>query len=189
MKQDHAENTLIRDCIKGKSAAQEVFFKKYYGTMMQICRRYAGNADEAKDLLQEGFMKIFQNLEKFNGNSSLQTWMSRIMINHAIDAFHKNKKQQMESLDDSFALADEIQTMDNPLMHLEPEKVLALLQKLPQGYRTVLNLYAIEGFSHKEIAQSLGISEGTSKSQLAKARALLLQMVEPMLTAIVHEFE
>lgn len=189
MKQDTAEHTLIRDCIKGKSAAQEAFFKKYYGAMMQICTRYASNAEEAKDLLQEGFLKIFQNLEKFNGSSSLQTWMSRIMINLAIDAFHKGKKLMGESLDETFSVADEVNGIDNPLMHLEPEKVLALLQKMPVGYRTVLNLYAIEGYSHKEIAQNLGISEGTSKSQLAKARALLLHMVEPMLNAIEHEFE
>ncbi len=189
MKHDTAEHTLIRDCIKGKSAAQEALFKRYYGAMMQICRRYASNPDEAKDLIQDGFIKIFQNLEKFNGNSSLQTWMSRIMINLAIDAYHKGKKHQIESLEESFSLAEEHGYMDNPLMHLEPEKVLALLQKLPSGYRTVLNLFAIEGYSHKEIASSLGISEGTSKSQLAKARAMLLQMVEPMLNKIVHELE
>lgn len=189
MKQDTAEHILLRDCIKGKAAAQEALFKKYYGAMMQICRRYAANTDEAKDLLQDGFLKIFQNLEKFNGNSSLQTWMSRIMINLAIDAFHKQKKQLAERLDETFSLADEVNSLDNPLMHLEPEKVLALLQKMPVGYRTVLNLYAIEGYSHKEIATTLGISEGTSKSQLAKARAMLLQMVEPMVNAIVHEFE
>jgi RNA polymerase sigma-70 factor (ECF subfamily) len=189
MKHDTAEHTLIRDCIKGKSAAQEELLKKYYGAMMQICRRYTSNADEAKDLLQEGFIKIFQNLEKFNGNSSLQTWMTRIMINSAIDAFHKGKKYQIESLEESFSITDEDGYLDNPLMHLEPEKVLALLQKMPNGYRTVLNLFAIEGYSHKEIANSLGISEGTSKSQLAKARAMLLQMVEPMINKIVHEFE
>jgi RNA polymerase sigma factor (sigma-70 family) len=93
----------------------------------------------------------------------------------------------METLDESTSVSEELNEIENPLMLLDPEKVLNLLQKLPQGYRTILNLYAIEGYSHKEIALSLGISEGTSKSQLSKARALLLQMVEPMLIAIKHE--
>lgn len=189
MKINSAEHTLIQACIKGNGAAQEALFNKYYGAMMQICRRYAANTDEAKDLLQEGFIKIFKNLEKFNGNSSLQTWMSRIMINLAIDAFHQSKKNNSESLEDSHINTYEVNETENPLMHIEPEKVLALLQKLPPGYRTVLNLYAIEGYTHKEIAMRLGISEGTSKSQLNKARNLLMQMVKPMLNKITHELE
>jgi RNA polymerase sigma factor (sigma-70 family) len=187
MKITLAEKELIQGCIDGDEAKEKALFKQYYGPMMQICRRYASNSDEAKDILQEGFIKIFQNLSKFNGQSSLKTWMSRIMINLAIDAFYKEKKQQMETLDESTSVSEELNEIENPLMLLDPEKVLNLLQKLPQGYRTILNLYAIEGYSHKEIALSLGISEGTSKSQLSKARALLLQMVEPMLIAIKHE--
>jgi RNA polymerase sigma-70 factor (ECF subfamily) len=188
MKTTFAEKELIQGCIDGDEAKEKALFKQYYGPMMQICRRYASNSDEAKDLLQEGFIKIFQNLSKFNGQSSLKTWMSRIQVNICIDHYHKIKKTPFNALTEQTDATDEVSGVDNPLMLLEPEKVLTLLQKLPQGYRTILNLYAIEGYSHKEIALSLGISEGTSKSQLSKARALLLQMVEPMLIAIEHEF-
>lgn len=181
-----SEEKLIQLCIKGNPAAQEELFGRYYGPMMQICRRYTSGSEEAKDLLQEGFIKIFENLQRFKGNSSLKTWMSRIMVNMAIDHFHKGKRLNESDLSDNLnETQPEEETDENPLMMLNPEDVLTLLQKLPVGYRTVINLYAIEGYSHKQIAEKLGITEGTSRSQLAKGRSLLLEMVKPMLTKLM----
>lgn len=184
MKETTAEHKLIAGCIKGDAASQQLLFKQYYGAMMQICKRYAGNQDEAKDLLQEGFIRIFDKLVQFNGKSSLQTWMNRVMVNIAIDYYHAQKKRLSSSLEEEALLLVEETETENPLMQLAPEKVLALLQELPLGYRTVLNMYAIEGYTHKEIALALKISEGTSKSQLAKARAMLLKRVEPLVKKV-----
>ncbi len=171
-----AEQELLAGCIRGNADCQRALFQQYYGKMLALCRRYASNEDEAKDFLQEGFIKIFDNLRTYRGASSLQTWMSRVMINNAISQYHKGKHHLFRSLEpeDATDIADETEAVDE-LEQIDMDALLNILQQLPVGYRTVLNLYAIEGYSHKQIADLLGIAEGTSKSQLSKARLLLKQ--------------
>lgn len=171
------EKDILEGCIKGDANAQRLLFKMLYPKMYGLCRRYAGNEDEAKDLVQEGFIKVFNNLNKYRGESSLQTWSGRIMINNAINQLKKNQRFQVTRIDSSegFDLADTNDEGAEELEEAEPDEVIRLIQNLPVGYRTILNLYAIEGYTHKQIGEMLGIAEGTSKSQLFKARILLKQ--------------
>lgn len=172
-----AEQELLAGCIHGNADCQRMLFQQYYGKMLALCRRYASNEDEAKDFLQEGFIKIFDNLRSYRGESSLQTWMSRVMINNAITQYNKVKKHHtFRSLEpeDETDIANETEAIDE-LEQVDMNALLNIMQQLPVGYRTVLNLYAMEGYSHKQIADLLGIAEGTSKSQLSKARQLLKQ--------------
>lgn len=171
-----AEQELLEGCIRGNADCQRLLFQQFYGKMLALCRRYASNEDEAKDFLQEGFIKIFDNLRSYRGESSLQTWMSRVMINNAITQYNKAKHYSFRSLEDedSAEIADETEAVDE-MDQIDLDELLAIIQQLPIGYRTVLNMYAIEGFSHKQIGEMLNIAEGTSKSQLSKARQLLKQ--------------
>ncbi|MCK6611742.1 MAG: sigma-70 family RNA polymerase sigma factor [Bacteroidia bacterium] len=174
------EYRLIQDCISGKRDAQKLLFQRYFSSMLSVLKRYASNEEEARDLVMEGFMKVFDNLPSFRQESSLKTWISRIMVNHALNQIRKNKKMMFERIDD---LGEELHPEEleeeatDSLEQLEPEKVLKLMNQLPEGYRTILNLFAVEGFSHKQISSMLGISEGTSKSQVAKARTYLKKLV------------
>lgn len=174
------EYQLIQDCQKGKRDAQKILFQKYFPGMVAVLKRYAANEEEARDFAMEGFMKVFDNLQSFRQESSLKTWICRIMVNHALNQIRKNKKYIFQSLDE---LGEDLhpgeleEEASEGLEQLEAETVLNLLSKLPEGYKTILNLYAVEGFSHKQISEMLGIAEGTSKSQLAKARTYLKKLV------------
>ncbi len=179
MKLAFNEKDIIEGCIRGRSDSQRVFFQYFYSGMLALCKRYAANEDEAKDLLQEGFIKVFDNLSKFRGDSSLKTWVSRVMVNNALNYIKKNNKVQFVSFDSSSDLdfADDAEYVED-LEHIQPEMLIELIQELPAGYRAILNLYAVEGFTHKQIAEALGIAEGTSKSQLAKARIFLKKSID-----------
>ena len=153
------------------------------GKMLGICARYCPNIEDAKDALHEGFIKIFGQIDRFQAQSRLETWITRIMINTSIDHFKKsikykgfNEEDPMpeESQEADFVHLDE---KDGPSM----EALNEIIQQLPDGYRMVFNLYAIEGYSHKEISEELSISEGTSKSQLARARKLLKELLKDQL--------
>lgn len=169
------EQALITGCIKGNPESQRKLFEYYYPVLMNVCRRYTTNSDEAKDLLQDGFIKIFDNIKKFRGESSLKTWMTRIMINNAISQMQKEKRMLFSSLGDYDIGEDEYS--DDMMPDTDANQVLLAIQQLPTGYRTIINLYGIEGYSHKQIGELLGISEGTSKSQLSRARKLLKQLL------------
>lgn len=164
------DRSLIEGCLKGKSFAQEKLFKKYYALMLAICLRYSDNKSEARDILQEGFVKIYGKLHLFKFEGSFIGWMKRIMVNTAIDKYRKNiQTPRSVELNDNLNAAED----ESILSKLGHEDLLRIIQKLPKGYRTVFNMYVIEGYSHKEIATKLGISEGTSKSQLFKAKQQL----------------
>lgn len=172
------EHEIIQGCTQGDSKYQKLFFERYYSSMFAICFRYSKDEDEAKDTLQLGFMKAFDNIQHFKKESSIKTWLTRIMINTAIDQLRIKNKQFLSSLSEQDYLIPEEEALDiEGVEALSPEEAVALLQKLPAGYRTIVNLYAIEGLSHKQISENLGISEGTSKSQLSKARSLLKKLV------------
>lgn len=140
----------------------------FSGKMYAVCLRYTSNADEAKDILQDGFVKVFTNLNTFNFKGSFEGWVRRIMINTAI-ACYRTKKNIY-----TLEIVDDIETgNDNVFDSLSAEELLMIIRKLPSQYKMVFNLYAIEGYSHKEISEMLGITESTSKSDLSRARAIL----------------
>lgn len=153
--------------------------------MFAVCLRYTSDRDAATDILQEGFVKVFKSLERFSFEGSVEGWIRRIIVNTAIDHFRKAAKLfVVQDLED-------IQLEDTSANHflgkMESEEIMKLIQKLPAGYRAVLNLYVVEEFSHKEISAMLGISEGTSKSQLARAKAHLKEMIKQNERSYNHE--
>ena len=143
--------------------------------MMSVCMRYAKDHEEAKDMLNEGFMKVFKNINKYKATHSLESWIRRIMINNAIDHYRKYKKHRNQiDITEVYDYAnDETVSSD-----LSVKEIMKLVQKLSPAYKTVFNLYVVDGYNHREIAEKLGISEGTSKSNLSKARAKLQQMLK-----------
>ncbi len=178
------EQELISACIDNNPRAQKLLFEMYAGKMLGVCSRYCPNLEDAKDALHEGFIKIFKQIDKFNGNSKLQTWMTRIMIFTAIDHFKRSIKFNYYENDEDIYKATNKEISEE--VEYDDEKVnindlYAVINELPQGYKMVFNLYAIDGFTHKQIAEKLGISEGTSKSQLARARKLLQTLVKEKL--------
>ena len=171
------EGTLIRDCAKGKSSAQEKLYRMYARKMYGVSLRYSRNKEEAEDILQESFIKIFRSLKNFKGAGSLEGWIRRIVVNTALEQ-HRRQSRMVPVVEINEAL-DEDSGVDL-ISSINRDEILRQVRALPKGYRTVLNLYAIEGFSHKEIADELGISVGTSKSQLARARELLRTNIQKL---------
>ncbi|HPD65956.1 MAG TPA: RNA polymerase sigma factor [Bacteroidia bacterium] len=171
------EFQLVQQCIKGNHLAQQKLFKKYYSLMLGVCLRYANNREDAKEILQEGFIKIFRHLETFKFEGTLISWMKKIMVNTAIDKYRK-KITEPEQI--SLENTNESDPAEDMLSRLTTEDLLNCINQLPLGYRTIFNLYVIEGYSHKEIGEKLGISEGTSKSQLFKAKQSLQEMIKKM---------
>ena len=162
--------------------AQEILYKKYYPTMMSVCLRYANHREDALDILHEGFIKVFRNLDKFSKGTSFDAWIKRVMVNTSIDYYRKQKRRRTEDLDN---VLDAKTPNPDILSQLETQDILGCLQKLSPSYRAVFNLYIIEGFSHKEIAKELNISESTSRSNLVKARTKL----RALLTAMSADYE
>ncbi|MFT5915706.1 MAG: RNA polymerase sigma factor (sigma-70 family) [Bacteroidia bacterium] len=173
-KKKYSEQELVEKCQKGNRNAQQQLYSQHSDKMLAICLRYVGEF-EAEDVLVNGFMKVFEKLNQFSGEGSLEGWIRRIMVNESLMHLRKNKKMQFSS---DLESAEREMSGDLADAPLDAEELLQLVQSLPDGYRMVFNLYAIEGFSHKEIAKKLTISEGTSKSQLSKARAMLRKMLE-----------
>jgi RNA polymerase sigma factor (sigma-70 family) len=174
-----SESDLIRGCIDGDRTMQAELYRRFSGKMYAVCMRYAGNASDAQDLLQEGFIKVYRNLHRFRAEGSFEGWVRRVFVNSSIEQFRK-KSVQLTSVTDR----DESTIPDNDFSALEAlaeRDIIRLIQELSPGYRTVFNLYVVEGYSHGEIGDLLGISEGTSKSQLARARSVLQKKVSQYL--------
>lgn len=169
---------IVDGCIRGKRKFQKKLFEKYYGKMMAICYRYAKDSDEAQDMVQNGFIKVFKKLDVYNFEGSLEGWIRRIMVNTAIDQIRKNKRNPFLMEDE-----DRVQNVEEDIpfsteedefySKLKAKTAIKAISELSPAYRMVFNMYVIEGFTHKEIADYLGISEGTSKSNLAKAKQKL----------------
>ena len=166
---DSATERIIAGCVRKDRKSQQKLYELYYGKMMGVCLRYVGNQEEAKDLLHDGFLKVFDNIRKFNHTGSFEGWIRRIMINTAIDHFRKNKHVHLKGEENFKNITYEEPNLD-VLSQLRLEDILKVVQKLSPAYKTVFNLYVIEGYSHKEVAEELSISIGTSKSNLAKAK-------------------
>ncbi len=173
-----SETDLIQGCINGDRQMQEVLYQKYSSKMYGVCLRYSGNVEDSNDLLQEGFIKVFKNLGKFRGEGSFEGWIRRIFVNTAIEHFRKKIKLYNVSEVQENTIED---TDLNILDTLAEKDIIALVNELSPGYKTVFNMHVIEGYSHKEIADALGITEGTSKSQLARAKGVLKKSLEKKL--------
>ena len=165
---------LIKGCMKGDRESQKMLYKHYYGYAMSVCVRYAHSVEEAQEIMNDGFLKVFTKINQYDPNRSFKGWLRRIMINTAIDYFRSNKNhynhQEIEQ-------AEGEQEKEDILRDLSYNEIIALVQKLSPGYRTVFSLYVIEGYTHEEIAEKLDINVGTSKSNLSKARANLRSML------------
>jgi len=170
------EIALAEACANGDYRAQKRLYQLYAPQMMGICMRYSSDVPDAEDVLQEGFIRVFGRIDTFSGKGALGGWMRRIMINTALQRYRESKKMHLVRLDDSEARMQEVS--DDVLSSMEADELLRKIQQLPVGFRTVFNLYAIEGYKHHEIAELLDISEGTSKSQYSRGRALLREMIE-----------
>jgi RNA polymerase sigma factor (sigma-70 family) len=168
----NSDSHILSGCIKGRAAAQRELYEKYSGLLLGICIRYASSLEEAEDILQEGFVKIFLNIGHFKGEGSLIAWMRRIMINTAITAYHRNLKHRYHD-DINEVRETTIEDAAFSESDFTAEELMKVIQQMPDGYRMVFNLYAIEGYKHREIAEIMGIDENTSKSQYSRARRWL----------------
>ncbi|PKP36274.1 MAG: RNA polymerase subunit sigma-24 [Bacteroidetes bacterium HGW-Bacteroidetes-15] len=162
---------LLRGCLENDRRFQKLLYQKYFKKMFQICLSYSGDRVEAKDILQEAFIKVFTNLENFNTKNSLEGWIRRIVTNTAIDYFRKRKRLVFQ--DEFPDEPDEDERGSFSIQDLTNDVILHYIKMLPDGARIVFNLFAVDGLTHKEIAEKLNITEGTSKSQYKRARNLL----------------
>lgn len=170
-----SETDLIQGCLQDDRRMQEELYNRFSGKMYAVCLRYAGNSQEAEDILQEGFIKIFRKLSSFRGDGSFEGWIRRIFVNTAIEHFRRKKYlQPVTEKEENMLEGDQISVLDG----LAERDIINLIQDLSPGYRTVFNMYVVEGYTHKEIGDILGISEGTSKSQLSRAKIILQDMVK-----------
>lgn len=174
------ESDLIKGCIAGERRMQEELYRRFAPKMYAVCLRYANNADDAQDLLQEGFIKVYRNLHRFRAEGSFEGWIRRVFVNTSIEHFRK-KSTKLSMVTDKEE--NTIEDADITALHKLAEKdIINIIQELSPGYRTVFNLYVVEGYSHKEIGDLLGISEGTSKSQLARAKGVLQKKISQYLS-------
>jgi RNA polymerase sigma factor (sigma-70 family) len=169
------DEQIVDGCIKKNAIAQKYLYDKFSRKMMGVCLRYCDNEDEAQDILQNGFISVFEHIESFKGTGALEGWIKKIMVNTALTSIRKNKKfrQNIELGEVEFMLPSSNQTNEN----IKTKDLLMMIQSLPHGSRTIFNLHAIEGYSHVEIANMLNISEGTSKSQYSRARTHLQKII------------
>jgi RNA polymerase sigma factor (sigma-70 family) len=170
---------MVDGCVQGDQKSQHELYQLYYSKMMGVCYRYANDPEEAKDILHDGFLKVYANISKYNYKGSLEGWVRRIVVNTAIDHFRKFKN--IFSMSESNIESEMIQSHHTDYdanAQMNEQELLKAINNLSPAYKLVFNLYAIEGYSHKEIAEKLSINIGTSKSNLAKARMNLQKELE-----------
>lgn len=177
------EKQLIEGCIRNDRLCQEALFKRYAGKMKAVCMRYMRQSDEAEDVLQEGFIKLFKSLHQYTFQGSFEGWIRRIMVNTALTKMNKMsfklEVDLIENYHDTFDYRDIVES-------ISVKEIRGMIAELPEGYRVVFNLYVVEGYSHKEIAETLGITENTSRSQLLKARLALQNKLKKTEIDIAH---
>lgn len=187
-KDQHKLDDIVKRCVKGDRKAQQELYKTFYSKMMGVCYRYTNNAEDAKDILQDGFVKVYTNLKKYSFQGSLEGWIRRIMVNTAIDHFRKTKNVFMVDDEDDYILENsKVESADSIYSQFGEKVIMDAIQSLSPAYQTVFNLNVIEGFQHKEIAAKLNISEGTSKSNLAKAKKNLKKILLEKETRLKNE--
>lgn len=168
------EDELINGCKARNRDAQRSLYDQYSSKMYALCYRYVKDSMEAEDVLVTAFTKIFERIDQFKGEGSFEGWIRRVIVNEALTYLRRNRSMYLET---DLEAADREPDYQNISDHLEAEELMQMIQELPSGYRIVFNMYAIDGYSHKEIADQLGISENTSKSQLSRARTYLQKML------------
>jgi RNA polymerase sigma-70 factor, ECF subfamily len=175
-------NEIIKLCIKRDKKGQELFFKHFYGKMLVVCSRYARDRDEAQDILQDAFVKVFDNLEKYKITGSIEGWVRRIFVNTAIDHYRKYKNkfnlEEDGNIEDENSFYNELEENDSIYSKIKPTDIMEAMETLSPAYKLVFNLYAIENYTHQEVAEILEISPGTSKSNYAKAKAKIKTVLE-----------
>ena len=170
-----AEIDLIKGCLEEDRRMQEELYRRFAPRMYAVCLRYAGNPEDAEDVLQEGFIKIFKKLNSFRREGSFEGWIRRVFVNTAIEHFRRKRYLQSISVKEENTIEGaDISVLDK----MAVKDIVALIKELSPGYRTIFNMYVIDGFTHKEISDILNISEGTSKSQLSRAKAILQGLVK-----------
>ena len=171
----HSDSDLLEGCIRGDRNMQRELYNRFAPKMYGVCLRYAANAEEAEDILQEGFIKVFKKITSFRGDGSFEGWIRRIFVNTAIEQYRKKVYlQPITETEENTVEGSYLSVLDS----LAERDIIRLVQQLSPGYRTVFNMYVVEGYSHKQIAEQLGISEGTSKSQLSRAKQILQDLVK-----------
>jgi len=182
---------LVESCIKGNRKSQELLYKTFYGKMLVVCMRYSRNREEAQDVLHDGLIKVFSKLKSFENKGSFEGWVRQIIVNVAIDRvrsrkdFYINEEQEF-LLDNIVDESDDVAELEK-IKKMNAETIIELMQKLSPSYRAVLNLFAVENMQHKEIAETLNISIGTSKSNLAKAKVKLKELLEQYRDKLEYE--
>ena len=170
------DEQLIDGCKARNPLAQRNLYDKYSRKMMAVCMRYADSREEAQDILQDGFVKVFEKISTFQGQGSFDGWIRRIFVNTALDCIRRNRENRLlADIDDVGYSLDSGVSVDG---NINAEELMGILQKIPAGYRVVFNMFAIEGYSHKEIAEQLGVSESTSKTQFLRAKAFLIKVLQ-----------
>lgn len=171
----HSDSDLLEGCIRGDRKMQHELYDRFAPKMYGVCLRYAANTEEAEDILQESFIKVFKKIASFRKEGSFEGWIRRIFVNTAIEHYRKKiYLQPITEHEESTVEGGYLSVLDN----LAEKDIISLVQQLSPGYRTVFNMYVVEGYSHKQIAEQLGISEGTSKSQLSRAKQILQDLVK-----------
>lgn len=174
---DRQERDLITACVAGERWAQKILYEEHYAILMGICLRYAGNREDAQDILHEGFIKVLQHIGRYQPGTSLLAWMRRIMVNTAIDYYRMQARRRTEDL----TVAYDLQSFaPDAISQLTVQEIIACIQQLTPAYRSVFNLNVIDGYAHKEIAEMLEITESTSRSNLVKARTRLQELLTQM---------
>jgi len=169
-------NKLVKDCLKGRPDAQRQLYEHFAETMLGVCYRYTKSLKDAEDVLQEGFIKVFFNLKQYRNEGELGAWVRRIMVTTALNFLKRNHNYR----DQMYFLPEHLHpvTNDDPVIILQAKELADLIRQLPPGYQAIFNLHAIEGYSHVEIGEMLGITDGTSRSQYARARSLLISWLK-----------
>lgn len=166
---------LVKDTLKLKPEAQRQLYEHFAPTMLGVCFRYTKSISDAEDILQEGFVKVFKYLHQYKSEGELGAWIRKVMVNTALNYLKKNRKYQYDLSFDELVLHPV--SVDDPGVNLQAKELAELIRQLPTGFQTIFNLHAVEGYTHVEIAAMLGISDGTSRSQYARARALLIEWI------------
>lgn len=170
-----SDSELVSECLKGNSSAQRTLFQLHSGKMFAVCLRYMGSTMEAEDVLQESFIKVFEKLNQWKGDGPLGGWIRTIVVNTSLTRIKNNKKFKLDkNIDEAVAFTD---NSEDQLEALQAEDLMKLIAQMPDGYKTVFNLFVVEGYGHKEIADMLGVSESTSKTQFLKGKNWLVKRI------------
>lgn len=172
--ESNPDKELVLRCVEGDRKSQEILYRKFAARMYGVCLGYSRSPEEAQDILQDGFIKVFNSLHRYQGIGSIEGWIRKIIVNTAVDYYRKNLKTSANLGEDELNQY----TIDAEVYgKLDNQEIIALIHQLPEGARIIFNLYAVEGYDHNEIAAMLNISVGTSKSQYSRARSLLQNML------------